>query len=287
MTIPKEGTTMDRITEKELLAFEKYLREEEKSDATVDKYLRDVRCFYAFLGHKPADKSEIFAYKEQLTQQYAPASVNSMLVALNCFLRFCGLPGCCVKLLKIQRQMFCRQEKELTQDEYRRLVNAAKDTQLSYILQTICGTGIRVSELQYITAEAVRDGKAVVNCKNKTRVIFIPAPLQKLLLRYIKKAGLQAGPVFVGRNGKPLDRSYIWRMMKGLCEKAGVARSKVFPHNLRHLFAKTFYSIEKDIVRLADLLGHSSVDTTRIYTIESGDGHLARLERVQRTLLVT
>ena len=213
----------------------------------MDKYLRDVRCFYAFLGHKPADKSEILAYKEQLTQQYAPASVNSMLVALNCFLRFCGLPGCCVKLLKIQRQMFCRQEKELTQDEYRRLVNAAKDTQLSYILQTICGTGIRVSELQYITAEAVRDGKAVVNCKNKTRVIFIPAPLQKLLLRYIK----------------------------------------VFPHNLRHLFAKTFYSIEKDIVRLADLLGHSSVDTTRIYTIESGDGHLARLERVQRTLLVT
>ena len=183
--------------------------------------------------------------------------------------------------------MFCRQEKELSREEYRRLVNAAKDTRLSYILQTICGTGIRVSELQYVTAEAVRNGTAVVNCKNKTRVIFIPAPLQKLLLRYIKKAGLQTGPVFVGRNGKPLDRSYIWRMMKGLCEEAGVARSKVFPHNLRHLFARAFYSMEKDIVRLADLLGHSSVDTTRIYTMESGGSHLARLERVQITLLVT
>lgn len=278
---------MNQLSSKELLAFEEYLHEEEKSDATVEKYLRDVRCFYAFLDNRSAEKSETLAYKEYLTHQYAPASVNSMLVALNSFLRFCGLSNCCVKLLKIQRQMFCRQEKELTREEYRRLVNAARDTQLSHILQTICGTGIRVSELQYVTVEAVRDGKAVVNCKNKTRVIFIPAPLQKLLLRYIKKTGLQTGPVFVGRNGKPLDRSYIWRIMKGLGEKANVARSKVFPHNLRHLFAKTFYSIEKDIVRLADLLGHSSVDTTRIYTMESGDGHLVRLERVQRTLLVT
>ena len=278
---------MNRLSSKELLAFEEYLREEEKSDATVEKYLRDVRCFYAFLANRSAEKSEVLAYKEYLSQQYAPASVNSMLVALNGFLRFCGLSHCCVKLLKIQRQMFCRQEKELTREEYRRLVNAAKVPQLSHILQTICGTGIRVSELQYITVEAVRDGKAVVNCKNKTRVIFIPAPLQKLLEKYIKKARLQTGPVFVGRNGKPLDRSYIWRMMKGLCEKANVARSKVFPHNLRHLFAKIFYSIEKDIVRLADLLGHSSVDTTRIYTMESGGGHLARLERVQKILLVT
>ncbi len=278
---------MDQLSCKELLAFEKYRREDEKSDATVEKYLHDIQCFYAFLGNRPAEKSMVLAYKEHLTEQYAPASVNSMLVALNGFLRFCGLSGCCVKLLKIQRQMFCRQEKELSREEYRRLVNAAKDTRLSYILQTICGTGIRVSELQYVTAEAVRNGTAVVNCKNKTRVIFIPAPLQKLLLRYIKKAGLQTGPVFVGRNGKPLDRSYIWRMMKGLCEEAGVARSKVFPHNLRHLFARAFYSMEKDIVRLADLLGHSSVDTTRIYTMESGGSHLARLERVQITLLVT
>lgn len=278
---------MDQFTSKGLLAFEEYLREEEKSDATVEKYLRDVRCFYAFLENRPADKSEVLAYKEYLTRQYAPASVNSMLVALNCYLRFCGLTGSCVKLLKIQRQIYCRQEKELTREEYRRLVEAAKGSQLWYILQTICGTGIRVSELQYITVEAVKEGKAVVNCKNKTRVIFIPAPLQKLLLRYIKKAGQQTGPVFVGRNGKPLDRSYIWRSMKGLCERAKVARSKVYPHNLRHLFARTFYSIEKDIVRLADLLGHSSVDTTRIYTMESGEGHLARLERVQKTLLVT
>ena len=254
----------------------------------MEKYLRDVRCFYAFLANRSAEKSEVLAYKEYLSQQYAPASVNSMLVALNGFLRFCGLSHCCVKLLKIQRQMFCRQEKELTQGGIPPSGKRGEGSpSYRYILQTICGTGIRVSELQYITVEAVRDGKAVVNCKNKTRVIFIPAPLQKLLEKYIKKAGLQTGPVFVGRNGKPLDRSYIWRMMKGLCEKANVARSKVFPHNLRHLFAKIFYSIEKDIVRLADLLGHSSVDTTRIYTMESGGGHLARLERVQKILLVT
>ena len=157
---------MDQLSSKELLAFEKYLREDEKSDATVEKYLHDIQCFYAFLGNRPADKSVVLAYKEHLTEQYAPASVNSMLVALNGFLRFCGLSGCCVKLLKIQRQMFCRQEKELSREEYRRLVNAAKDTRLSYILQTICGTGIRVSDLQYVTAEAVRNGTAVVNCKN-------------------------------------------------------------------------------------------------------------------------
>ena len=278
---------MVELKNKQLLAFEEYLHREEKSNATVEKYLRDVQCFYTFLGSRPVEKTETLAYKEQLVRQYAPASVNSMLVALNSFLRFCGLESCCVKLLKIQRQIFCRQEKQLTIEEYKRLVQAAKGTQLSYLLQTICGTGIRVSELQYITVEAVHNGRAVVDCKNKTRVIFIPSLMQKLLLNYIKKTGLQTGPVFIGRNGKPLDRSYIWRLMKGLCEKANVARSKVFPHNLRHLFARTFYSIEKDIVRLADLLGHSSINTTRIYTIEVGDRHLLQMDQVQKILAVT
>ncbi len=268
-----------------ILRFEQYLKQEEKSEATIEKYLRDIRGFYTFLDGREIDKKETVAYKERLTAEYAPASVNSMLVALNSFLHFIGRTDCCVKLLKIQRQIFCREDKELTKEEYRRLVCAADGTQLSFVIQTICGTGIRVSELQYITVEAVQTGQAVVNCKNKTRVIFIPAPLQRILKGYIKKSGIQAGSVFVSRNGKPLDRSSIWRKMKGLCEKAGVSPNKVFPHNLRHLFARTFYSIEKDIVRLADLLGHSSVDTTRIYTMETGRQHIDRLERVQMILL--
>ena len=273
------------INTEAILRFEQHLKQEEKSEATIEKYLRDIRCFYVFLDNREISKNETVAYKEGLAAEYAPASVNSMLVALNCFLRFIGRLDCSVKLLKIQRQIFCKEDKELTKEEYRRLVRAADGTQLSYVIQTICGTGIRVSELQYITVEAVREGEAVVNCKNKTRVIFIPAPLQKLLREYIKKSGIQAGSVFVGKNGKPLDRSSIWRKMKGLCEKAGVSAGKVFPHNLRHLFARIFYSIEKDIVRLADLLGHSSIDTTRIYTMETGRQHIDRLERVQMILL--
>lgn len=273
--------------EETLLQYEEYLKQEEKSGATLKKYLRDIRCFFSFLQKRELGKKETIAYKEHLAENYEPSSVNSMLVALNGFLRFVGLEGYCVKLLKIQRQIFCKEEKELTQQEYRRLVRAAGDTRLSYVLQTICGTGIRVSELQYITAEAVLSGRTSVSCKNKTRVIFIPAPLQKLLKGYMKKADIQTGPLFLGRNGKPLDRSCIWRDMKALCKAAEVEPGKVFPHNLRHLFARTFYSIEKDIVRLADLLGHSSINTTRIYTMETGDQHLSRLERIQKILIVT
>ena len=271
----------------QLSAFNQYLISEEKSAATVEKYLRDVRSFAEFLADREVSKEETIAYKEYLTQQYAPASVNSMLVALNGFLRFLGKPDCSVRLLKIQRQIFCREEKELTEPEYQRLVKAAGDTQLTFILQTICGTGIRISELQSITVEAVRVGKAVVNCKNKTRVIFIPAPLQKILKQYIKKTGLKAGSVFISQNGKPLDRSSVWRQMKRLCKKANVPPEKVYPHNLRHLFARIFYRIKKDIVRLADILGHSSINTTRIYTLETGQRHLNDLTQVQRHILLT
>lgn len=271
----------------QLSAFNQYLISEEKSAATVEKYLRDVRSFAEFLADREVSKEETIAYKEYLTQQYAPASVNSMLVALNGFLRFLGKPDCSVRLLKIQRQIFCREEKELTEPEYQRLVKAAGDTQLSFILQTICGTGIRISELQSITVEAVRVGKAVVNCKNKTRVIFIPAPLQKILKQYIRKTGLKAGSVFISQNGKPLDRSSVWRQMKRLCKKANVPPEKVYPHNLRHLFARIFYRIKKDIVRLADILGHSSINTTRIYTLETGQRHLNDLTQVQRHILLT
>ena len=267
--------------------FEQHLIAEEKSAATVEKYRRDIRSFFMFLSDRRISKEETVAYKEYLAGRYAPASVNSMLIALNCFLRFSGMPDCCVKPLKIQRQIFCSEDKELTRQELHRLVKAAGDTRLSLVIQTICGTGIRVSELQYITAEAVREGKAVVSCKNKTRVIFIPASLQKQLKAYMKKSGVTAGAVFVTRSGRPLNRRNIWRDMKALCRRAGVASNKVFPHNLRHLFARTFYSVEKDIVRLADLLGHSSINTTRIYTLETGDKHRLCLERVEKKLLTT
>ena len=207
-----------------------------------------------------------------------------MLIAMNGFLKFCGLSNLCVKLLKIQRQIFCKKEKELTGREYQRLLRASKGTRLFYIIRTIGGTGIRVSELQYITVDAVRTGKADVKCKNKNRIIFLPKEVRTILKEYIAKAGIKKGSVFVTRSGKPLNRSNIWRDMQSLCKRANVSEKKVFPHNLRHLFARTFYGIEKDIVRLADLLGHSSINTTRIYTIESGERHMSCLEKVQKKL---
>ena len=269
----------------EIRGFEQNMIAEEKSAATIDKYLRDVHGFCSHLSGRRISKEETVAYKEDLISRYAPASVNSMLIAINRFLRFIGLPDCCVRPLKIQRQIFCNEDRELTRHELHQLVGAAGNSRLPLVIQTICGTGIRVSELQYITVEAVRAGRAVVNCKNKTRVIFIPASLQKLLHLYIKKSGISAGTVFVTRNGKPLNRRNIWRDMKALCQQAGVSPNKVFPHNLRHLFARTFYQVEKDIVRLADLLGHSSIDTTRIYTIETGNEHRQRMERVEKLLM--
>lgn len=267
-----------------LYTYQAYLQQGEKSAATVEKYIRDASRFQTFLRDRPLCKTETIAYKAYLVSRYAPSSVNSMLASLNSFLRFIGKPDCVVKQLKVQRQIFCPETKSLTLQEYQRLVKAAGNTRLSLIIQTLCGTGIRVSELQAITVEAVREGKAVISCKNKTRVILIPASLQRLLCQYIKKAGLLAGTIFVTKRGKPLNRSNIWREMKALCIRARVTPEKVYPHNLRHLFAKTFYGIEKDIVRLADLLGHSNINTTRIYTMDSGYQHLARLEQVQKIL---
>lgn len=264
--------------------FENYLIQEEKSDATVEKYLRDVGAFSEFLKDRELTKQEVMEYKRQITDTYAPASVNSMLVSVNSFLTFIERADCRVKLLKIQRQMFISEKKELTAPEYRRLLKAARGTRLELVIQTICETGIRVSELRFITVESVECGRAVVDCKNKTRVILIPTPLRKRLLQYIKRTGLKAGSVFVTKTGKPLNRSNIWRDMKALCEKADVDAEKVFPHNLRHLFARTFYSIERDIVRLADLLGHSSINTTRVYTVETGKEHIRCLERMHLAL---
>jgi len=273
------------ITNEQIRSFALHLHEDEKSEATVEKYIRDVSAFSSFLRERELTKQEVMEYKKQISENYAPASVNSMLVSINSFLDFIGFHDFRVKLLKIQRQMFVSEKKELTAAEYRRLLKAAQGTRLALVIQTICETGIRVSELEFITVEAVECGRAVVDCKNKTRVILIPTALRKILLQYIKKTGVKAGSVFVTKTGKKLNRSNIWRDMKALCERANVDQEKVFPHNLRHLFARTFYSLERDIVRLADLLGHSSINTTRVYTIETGREHFNCLERMHRVLM--
>jgi site-specific recombinase XerD len=220
-------------------------------------------------------KAVAIAYKQDIAKRYAASSVNSMLAALNNFFAFMGW-GVKVRPLKIQRQTFARADKELSRAEYERLLAAAQreDNERLYLLmKTICSTGIRVSELCCITVAAAREGKAEVTNKGKTRTVFLPEKLQRELLKYARKHGLSTGAVFVTKSGRPLDRSAIWAAMKKLCATAGVAPSKVFPHNLRHLFARTFYALDKDIARLADLLGHSSIDTTRIYIMESGEEH--------------
>ena len=274
---------------KQVQAFATYLRENEKSRATVDKYLHDVRTFCAFVQAREAsgreqgtiDKQTVLAYKAYLGERYAVASANSMLAALNMYLRFCGLYELCVKRFTVQRQIFCARERELTRAEYVRLVEAAgtrKNERLSLIIQTICGTGIRVSELQYITVDAVQRGETTVRCKGKDRRIFLVPTLRKKLTRYIKSHKIAQGSVFITRNGKPISRNHVWRLMKSLCKQADVLESKVFPHNLRHLFARTFYHIEKDIAKLADILGHASINTTRIYTASTGAEHLRKMQ---------
>ena len=250
-------------------AFGAYLMENEKSAATVEKYMHDVRVFSGFLGDRTIDKQLLLEYKAYLGERYAVSSANSMLAALNAYLRFCGIGELRVKRFTVQRQIFCREERELTRAEYVRLIEAAgksKNERLSLIIQTICGTGIRVSELQYITVEAVRSGEATVRCKGKDRRIFLVPALRKKLARYAKSQKNKAGSIFVSHEGKPISRHHVWRMMKSLCKQANVRQSKVFPHNLRHLFARTFYNMEKDIAKLADILGHASINTTRIYT---------------------
>ena len=260
-----------------------HLREQERSAATIQKYLHDLSALLGWLGGGALTKAALIEWKEELVAAYAPATVNSMLAAVNGFLAFMGWRECKIKLLKIQKALFRDEGRELTRAEYARLVQAAErqeNQRLSLIIQTICATGIRVSELKFITAEAVATGRAEIFNKGKRRSVFLPAKLRKLLKHYLRAQKITAGVVFVTRNGKPVDRSNIWRDMKRLCESAGVAPSKVFPHNLRHLFARTYYSLEKDLSRLADILGHSSVNTTRIYTAESGAIHARQMERL-------
>lgn len=273
------------LTEEMAKAFEKYLRREEKSENTVKKYLRDVRAFAAYLNGAEVTKETVITFKSKLLgESYSVRSINSMLASLNGLFSFLGWEDCRVKSVKLQRQIYCPEEKELTKAEYMRLVDTAKqkgNERLNLILQTICGTGIRVSELQYITVEAVKNREAIVALKGKTRSVFLVKELRKKLIRYAAKQNIQSGAVFITRTGKPMNRTNIWREMKGLCRQAGVNPKKVFPHNLRHLFARTFYGIEKDIAKLADILGHSSINTTRIYIISTGSEHRRRMEHMR------
>ena len=276
------------LTEKMVADFSAYLKSEEKSENTIEKYLRDVRAFSVYLNGDEITKEAVIAYKSKLlSMNYAVRSINSMLASVNGLFSFLGWADLKVKSIKLQRQIYCSEERELTKAEYMRLVNTAKqkgNERLNLILQTICGTGIRVSELQYITIEAVKCGEAIVSLKGKTRTIFIVRELQKKLLRYAAEQGITSGTIFITRTGRPMSRTNIWREMKGLCEQAGVNPQKVFPHNLRHLFARVFYGIEKDIAKLADILGHSSINTTRIYIISTGNEHRRRMENMRLIL---
>lgn len=263
------------ITDDDCRRFAENLAEMERSDNTIEKYIRDVKRFTEYVGRQELSKSITVQFKEELRREMSPVSANSILAAVNNFLKFLGVSEYCVRVFRIQRRLFSLKN-ELTASEYKRLVKTAlntKNERLALLIQTICATGIRVSELKYITAEAVRTGRAEIVCKGKFRVIFIPEKLRMILRKYAKEQGISSGTIFVTRGGKPIDRSNVWRDMKGLCEKAHVSAEKVFPHNLRHLFARTFYSLEKDISRLSDILGHSSISTTRIYTMESGENH--------------
>ncbi len=273
---------MKKITKKSILKFRMYLINNEKSNATVEKYIRDVTKFSLWITNEEVTKIKVLEYKKKLIGEYAPKSVNSMIASINSFFNFMEWYEFKTKSLKIQKQIFAEDNKELTKDEYKRLLTVAKDKndRLYYLMQAICSTGIRVSELKYITVNAVKTRTAVINCKGKMRIVFLPKKLCVMLEKYSKKNNIQNGAIFISKSGKPLDRSNIWLEMKKLCEIAKVPKEKVFPHNLRHLFARTYYYMQKDIVRLADILGHSSIETTRIYTMETDDIHRKQIEKM-------
>ena len=267
----------------QLSDFARQLQEDERSPATIENYLRHIRAFAAWAGGQAVTKDLATQWKEHLISQYRPGTVNTMLVSLNRFFAFLGWYDCQVKTLRIQRRLFREESKELTRAEYERLVSAAQASgreRLVLLLETICSTGIRVSEVKYITVEALKLGKAEISLKGKIRTILLPNKLCRKLLKYAKKQRTASGEVFLTRNGTGLSRKQIWAEMKSVCEKARVAASKVFPHNLRHLFATLFYRACRDIVRLADVLGHSSIETTRIYLCTDGAEHLQVLERM-------
>ena len=278
---------MFKITEQDMAAFRKYLKEQEYSHATIQKYIHDVRLLLEYSGGEIRDRNHLNGFRGYLEQKkYTGSSINSMLGAVNKFLLFLG-QDCKLRYLKVQRRNFVAEDRVLAQEEYERLAQAAEangDRRLAMLLQTLCALGIRVSELSAITVESLNKGEAVIRNKGKQRTILISRVLEKKLRKYCADRGLEKGPIFVTRTGRPLDRSNIWKMLKKLAELAKVAIEKVFPHNLRHLFARTYYNMYKDVVRLADILGHSSIDTTRIYTAQSGHEERRQLDRLRLVL---
>ena len=269
------------VTEEKLKDYEKFLGE--KSAATVEKYIGDARTFCDFSEWEITDDKTV-RYKREITGEFKPRSVNSMIASVNSFLDFCGLSHLKMKSVKVQKEVFCPEKKELTRAEYERLCRAAREKnneRLELILQTVCATGIRISELQFITAESLKTGEVTVSLKGKTRTVFIVKELRKKLISYCNRNGIKSGAVFVTKSGKPVNRTNIWREMKNICAAARVNPDKVFPHNLRHLFARIFYAIDKDIAKLADILGHSNIETTRIYIISTGIEHRRRMEKMR------
>ena len=277
-----------KLTPECITAYGRYLKQEEKSTATQEKYLRDITVFVRWLGSSPVTKENVTGWKEHLQAEgRAPTTINTALSALNGLFRFLGWEDCRTRFVRVQRRLFRDPARELTRPDYDRLIATAQErsqNRLALLMETICATGIRVSELQYITVEAVKNGEAVVSLKGKTRTVFIIRELRQKLLRYAKSQKICSGAIFITRSGKPMSRTNIWREMKRLCEQADVNPQKVFPHNLRHLFARTFYGIEKDIAKLADILGHSSINTTRIYIISTGNEHRRRMENLHLIL---
>ena len=278
------------VTKESLMRFEKFLREEERSPGTIEKYLRDVRMFSGWLAGYPVTKELTLAWKDELLQSgRAPSTVNSMLAAVNSFFHFMGWQELHLKAIRLQRSFFRSNGRELTREEYEKLVEAAcrkGDEQLALLMETICATGIRVSEVRYITREAAAKGRTQISLKGKLRTILIPGQLCRKLQKYARKKGIGSGELFLTRGGRRLDRRQIWAKMKALCRIAGVAREKVFPHNLRHLFARCFYRASRDISALANMLGHSSIETTRIYLVSTEEIYakkIARLGLVRQT----
>ena len=265
-------------------AFVRALRAAERSPGTIEKYLRDVCQFAAWAGGGEVSRERTAAWRDSLLEGgYAPATVNSMVAAVNQFFAFLGWEECKVKALKIQRKLFRDDRRELTREEYQRLLDAAHGLgreRLALLLETICATGIRVSELRYITCEAVRRGRAEISLKGKVRTILLPGRLCRKLEKFARRQRIAAGEIFRTKSGRGIGRRQVWAEMKALCRLAGVAASKVYPHNLRHLFARTFYRASHDIAMLADVLGHSSIDTTRIYLIATGAEHARQIDRL-------
>lgn len=269
------------ITERTIKKFEKHLHEQERSASAIKNYIRELRALQFFTECEAVNKSNLLEYKAMLNSRYKPSTINVSVAAINSYLKLVGRNDLILKPVRIQKNSFEEKDKELSKSEYEKLTSIAYkqgDERLALAVQTICSTGIRVSELQYITVQAINDGHTIIACKGKMRTLFLPKKLCRLLKQYCDKRCITQGAVFITSGGKPIDRSNLWKQMKRLCEQAKVQKSKVYPHNLRHLFARTYYNREKDLSRLADILGHSSVNTTRIYTRECGTVHARQIE---------